>query len=120
MIELPDIIRVVCLELGVEPSCLGGPCRHKRVVMAREAYVHLAKLLTTHSYPEISRHIGKTHSTLITAHHRLEYSLETGKVWGVDDDGRDVLVSSLIRKMHKQLTDRAARKAARLKEQEAA
>ena len=69
-----DLIRdEVCRFLRVEPSELMGKGRHKRVVLARSLIAHLARTLTTMSYPEIARALGRpNHSTIVTACKRVQ------------------------------------------------
>lgn len=72
-IPIERIVRVVCEDLGVTREELSGRTRHKRVVLARELLVHAARELTTASYPEIARAMGRSnHSTVITAARRIE------------------------------------------------
>jgi chromosomal replication initiator protein len=67
--------------LGVEVADLSGKGRHKTVVLAREMTVHLARRLTTASFPEIARSMGReNHSTALTAHKRLETALAAGEL----------------------------------------
>ena len=62
----------VARSLRVELHDMAGKGRHKRVVLARAIVVHLARRLTTLSYPEIARAMGRpNHSSVITAHNRL-------------------------------------------------
>lgn len=71
-VPVAQIAAEVCRQLGVEVSDLSGKGRHKTVVLARELTVHLARRLTTCSYPEIARALGRdNHSTVLTAHKRL-------------------------------------------------
>ena len=62
---------------GIEPDELLGRGRHRRVVLARSLVVHLARELTTLSFPEIARGLGReNHSTVHTAARRIERELE--------------------------------------------
>jgi chromosomal replication initiation ATPase DnaA len=72
------IVDQVCLALAVEKRDFEGTGRHKRVVLARELVSYLARELTTQSYPEIARAMGRdNHSTIIAAQRRLKGLLET-------------------------------------------
>jgi chromosomal replication initiator protein len=54
-----------------------GSGRHKRVVLARSLTVLLARRLTTASFPEIARAMGRpNHSTIVTAHQRISGQLD--------------------------------------------
>ncbi|MBX3390442.1 MAG: ATP-binding protein [Phycisphaeraceae bacterium] len=62
----------VARRLRVELSDMAGKGRHPRVVLARSIIVHLARRLTTLSFPEIARAMNRpNHSSVITAHNRL-------------------------------------------------
>ena len=76
-VRLGEIINSVCSRLGIEPDELLGRGRHRRVVLARSLVVHLARELTTLSFPEIARGLGReNHSTVHTAARRIERELE--------------------------------------------
>ncbi|MCA9303052.1 MAG: AAA family ATPase [Phycisphaerales bacterium] len=80
-IAMGTIIGVVCESLAVTRSDLGGRGRQKKVVLARELCVHLAKNLTTRSTPEIAHAIGRpNHSTIITAANRIKGKIEDGAI----------------------------------------
>ncbi|MEE2682201.1 MAG: DnaA/Hda family protein [Planctomycetota bacterium] len=75
-VRLGEIISSVCERLGIEPDELLGRGRHRRVVLARSLVVHLARELTTLSFPEIARGLGReNHSTVHTAARRIEREL---------------------------------------------
>ncbi len=77
-IPVQTIVDFVCRNLQVDVGEFMGRGRHKRVVFARSLASHLSRLLTTQSFPEIARAMGRTnHSTVITAQRRLQRSLET-------------------------------------------
>lgn len=63
-----EVARALCVDLGE----MAGTGRHRRVVLARSIVVYLARRLTTLSFPEIARAMGRpNHSSVITAHNRL-------------------------------------------------
>lgn len=71
-VRLNQIVDSVCSRIGVEPDELLGRGRHRRVVLARGLVVHLARELTTLSFPEIARGLGReNHSTVHTAARRI-------------------------------------------------
>jgi chromosomal replication initiator protein len=77
-VSVKAIIEHVCEALCVEPADFRGKGRHKRVVFARSIVSHLARELTTQSFPEIARAMGRdNHSTIITAQRRLVQMLAT-------------------------------------------
>lgn len=72
-LSLDSIIRTVCDELSVSLSDLRGKGRRKKVVLARELIIHLARQLTSKSFPEIAHELGRSnHSTVITAAKRFK------------------------------------------------
>ncbi len=77
-VRLGSIVEAVCTRLRVSREDLVGNGRHGRTVVARGVVAHLARELTTHSYPEIARALGRdTHSAVHTAARRLKGMLET-------------------------------------------
>jgi chromosomal replication initiator protein len=77
-IPIETITSEVCRAMTVDITELMGTGRHKRVVLARAICVHVARKLTTLSYPEIARGMGRpNHSTVITAHQRLNQQFTT-------------------------------------------
>lgn len=76
-VRLGEIIEAVCTRIGVEADELLGRGRHRRVVLARGLVVHLARELTTLSFPEIARGLGReNHSTVHTAARRILRNLQ--------------------------------------------
>jgi len=79
-VRMTLIIEEVCRVLRVEASELFGKGRHKRVVLARSVCAVLGRSLTTMSYPEIARALGRpNHSTVVTAVQRLEGQVARGE-----------------------------------------
>ena len=71
-VRIDAIITHTCAALAVDVADLSGKTRHPRVVLSRAIITHLARQLTTLSYPEIARAIGRpNHSTVITAFQRF-------------------------------------------------
>lgn len=71
-VPIATIVSETCRALGVDVSEFLGRGRHKRVVLARSLVAHLSRRLTTQSYPEIARAMGRpNHSTVITAERRI-------------------------------------------------
>ena len=78
-LRMEEIIDTVAHEMGVEASEMRGAGRHGRVVLARGLAVHIARRLTTRSYPEISASMGRpTHSFAVMAHKRFREKIEAG------------------------------------------
>jgi chromosomal replication initiator protein len=75
-VRMEQIIEHTCRTLRVQPSDLMSKGRHKRVVMARALSAHLARSLTTLSFPDIARALGRpNHSTVVTACKRIEQQM---------------------------------------------
>ncbi len=84
-IGLDTIISRICQEMTVSKSDLTGKGRQKKVVMARELIVHIARNLTSKSFPEIAHAIGRpNHSTVITAAKRFKNRIASGTPIAVD------------------------------------
>ncbi|MFN0133532.1 MAG: DnaA ATPase domain-containing protein [Phycisphaerales bacterium] len=66
------IIAEVCRTLRVTDAELRGTGRHPRVVLARGLIVHLCRAMTTLSFPEIARAMGRpNHSSVVTSGKRF-------------------------------------------------
>ncbi|MAO24995.1 MAG: hypothetical protein CMJ25_29990 [Phycisphaerae bacterium] len=79
-IALDDITRTICAELSVSLGDLRGKGRQKKVVLARELITHLARQLTSKSFPEIAHMLGRSnHSTVITAAKRFKDRLSASQ-----------------------------------------
>jgi chromosomal replication initiator protein len=76
-LQIATIVDVVCDRMVVSRAELLGTGRHRRVVTARGLVAWLARELTTMSYPEIARALGrKNHSTVHTAAARITRQLQ--------------------------------------------
>lgn len=85
-VRINDVVERVAARLGVEREEVLGSGRHRRVVLARSVVVYLTRELTTQSFPEIARALGRdTHSTAHTAAKRIEQMLEEGARVDVGD-----------------------------------
>ena len=88
-VRLGHIVEAVCDRMRVSREDLLGSGRHARTVAARGLVAHLARELTTHSYPEIARALGRdTHSAVHTAAKRLRVMIEADQK--VTSDGEPV------------------------------
>lgn len=101
-----EILELVCGALGVDPSEALGRGRHKRVVLARSVAMHLARELTTLSYPEIATALSRpNHSTVITACQRVRKQIEQGETCDVGDMGQ-VTIADLCARLRARLASR--------------
>lgn len=72
VVNLPEIIRMVCEGFGVAAESLGSKSRKQEYVQARNTIFYLARKHTALSLQEIGRHFGRTHSTVIKGITSLE------------------------------------------------
>ncbi len=71
-IRFDAILETVAEHLHVERAAILGTNRNRNVVLARSMVIHLARLMTSMSYPEIAAAMGRNnHSTIITAAKRI-------------------------------------------------
>lgn len=76
-IQLARIVETSCEVMGVSPSEFVSRSRMPKVVYAHWICAVLCRRLTTASYPEIARAMGRpTHSTIIAAVQRMELECE--------------------------------------------
>jgi chromosomal replication initiator protein len=106
-LKLDQITAHVCRVLGVEFDELTGNGRRPQVVLARSLISHLARRLTTLSFPEIARGIGRpTHSTIIAACQRLQGQMDSETPPTVDLGGTVLTVKELCERMAGELSAR--------------
>lgn len=106
-LKLDQITAHVCRVLGVEFDELTGNGRRPQVVLARSLISHLARRLTTLSFPEIARGIGRpTHSTIIAACQRLQAQMDSETPPTVDLGGTVLTVKELAERMAGELAAR--------------
>ncbi|MHC5113474.1 MAG: DnaA ATPase domain-containing protein [Planctomycetota bacterium] len=87
-VRIGTVIDVVCARLGISRPELMSSSRHRRVVLGRGLVAYLGREMTTHSYPEIARALGRAyHSTIHTAHQRLARQQRANEV--VDPGGSE-------------------------------
>jgi chromosomal replication initiator protein len=79
-VRMEMICQEVCRTLGVQLEEVLGRSKHARVVLARTLCTFIARKLTTMSFPEIARALGRgNHSTVVTANKRFERQIAEGK-----------------------------------------
>lgn len=75
-VHIDHILDAVADVTAVPRTQIVGSSRHAHVVVARSLTIHLARQMTTMSYPEIALSLGRrNHSTVITAAQRMEKQL---------------------------------------------
>jgi chromosomal replication initiation ATPase DnaA len=76
-IRIATVVDVICEELAVSRAELMSSSRHRKVVLGRALVAFLGRDMTTHSYPEIARELGRAyHSSVHTAEQRFKRQLE--------------------------------------------
>jgi chromosomal replication initiator protein len=103
-VRLEQIVRLVCDHLAVDRAQVMARGRHARIVLARSIIIHLARRLTTLSYPELARELARpNHSTIITAAQRVDDQirrrLPIPLVESLGVDRLDLLVDLLHQKL---------------------
>ncbi len=77
-VKLDDIQRVVCDFFGVDGKALRSDDRHKSVSQPRMLAMWLARKYTQSAWREIGTYFGgRSHSTVISAHRRIEKQLNS-------------------------------------------
>jgi chromosomal replication initiator protein len=108
--RLEVIVRRVTEAMHVDLSEVMGTSRHKRVVLARGVAAALARRLTTCSFPEIARSLGRPgHSGVIAATQRIEKMIESGGRCDAGPTIRDISIRDLLDRLTAELQNRPAR-----------
>jgi chromosomal replication initiator protein len=88
-----EIVEATAGEFGIQREELLARDRRPNVAMARQVAMYVARELTSHSLPEIGRHIGgRNHATVLHAVNRVRTAIET-------DPAVDAVVNNLIRQL---------------------
>ena len=86
-VRVAEILQAVCTTTGVEREDLVGIGRHRRVVTARGLAAHLAREMTTLSFPEIATALGRSsHSTIHAAAARYRNMIERSELLSARND----------------------------------
>lgn len=103
-LRIGEIIDVVCQRLAVERTDLLSTTRHRRVVLARGIVSHLARELTTLSYPEIGRALGRrNHSTVLTAGRRLAEQVEANEPVDLENGHPPIALRELVDQLRHEI-----------------
>ncbi len=96
-VRIGTVIDVVCRRVGIGRTDLMGTSRHRRVVLARALVAYLGRSLTTLSYPELARAIGRPyHSTVHTAEQRLCRQLVSKESVQAGDGQEPIALTELV------------------------
>jgi chromosomal replication initiator protein len=104
-ISLSDIEAVVAAYFGVTPADLHSTRRTKTVSAARMTAMYLARKHTNMSFPEIGRHMGKNHSSVVLAVQRMQRVLNDGNLleWVTPAGKKTMQASALLEMLSEQL-----------------
>lgn len=103
-IHVPQILDAACARVGVTTADVLGKSRHKRIVLARSVTAHLARQLTTQSFPEIARALGRSnHSTVIAACQRVEQQIADRAPCAVGPDLDGLTVADLCASLRRDI-----------------
>jgi chromosomal replication initiator protein len=111
-IRIQEICDCVCRTLGVQLDEVLGRSKHARVVLARTLCAYLARQMTTMSFPEIARALGRSnHSTVVTASQRFERQLGADQAVALGMDPGPDLSGLSLRALFERLRDEIQRSA---------
>ena len=103
-VTLAMIMDVVCQRLGVTRDDLTGTARHRRISLGRSLVAYLAREMTTRSYPEIGRALGRNnHSSVHAAANRLTRTLEEEPRIVLDRQEAPIDLVQLLGEIRKEL-----------------
>ncbi|MBL0926658.1 MAG: AAA family ATPase [Phycisphaerales bacterium] len=107
-VRVGTVIEAAAEAFGVTPSDVLGTGRHKRVVLARAVAAYLARTMTSHSFPEIARALGRVHhSTIVTAFQRLARQIEAGEVCDAGPEFDGVALADLCDRVKAEVLRRS-------------
>lgn len=108
-VRLEEVLEASCKEVGVTRDEVLSASRHQRVVLARGMVGLVARAVTSHSYPEIARAIGRrNHSTVITACRRLEKQIEAKQGVPLTPGAHDTPIADVFDRVKARLSSEAA------------
>ncbi|MHC4949099.1 MAG: helix-turn-helix domain-containing protein, partial [Planctomycetota bacterium] len=103
-VRMDTIIDTACGRLAVSRTDLMGSSRHERVVLARALVAYLGREMTSHSYPEIARAMGRSfHSSAHSAAGRLRQQLDEGRTVRVDGFEQPLPLRELVRRLRHEI-----------------
>lgn len=110
-VRIGTVIDTVCRRTGIGRPDLMGTSRHRRVVLARALVAYLGRSLTTLSYPELARAIGRPyHSTVHTAEQRLRRQLAAREHVQAGDAQEPIPLTELVDQLRHEISRATARK----------
>jgi len=109
-VRMHVIIAQTCSALAIDPAELATRTRHKRVVLARAIITYLSRALTTLSFPDIARAIGRpSHSTVITAYQRIQKQMGADEPVLLDHGAEPTTLNTLTRQLMEAVVHASAK-----------
>ncbi|MCA9296328.1 MAG: ATP-binding protein [Phycisphaerales bacterium] len=109
-VRVSVIIECVCDWLSVAKADLLGSSRHRRVVLGRALVAYLSRELTSHSFPEIARALGRSyHSTVHTADQRLRRQIASADTVALHAGQPPLAIKELVDQLRHEITRTAGR-----------
>jgi chromosomal replication initiator protein len=109
-VRVSVIIECVCDWLSVAKADLLGSSRHRRVVLGRALVAYLSRELTSHSFPEIARSLGRSyHSTVHTADQRLRRQIAAAETVALHTGQPPIAIKELVDQIRHEITRTAGR-----------
>ncbi len=103
-IRFASILDAICDEMMVDKSTVLSNDRHRQIVLARSLVVHLARELTTLSFPEIARQLARpNHSTVVTAHQRIARQFKADTTVRLPGRPGPMSLSALAESLHHRI-----------------
>jgi chromosomal replication initiator protein len=104
-VRIGAVIDVICRRVGISRNDLMGSSRHRRIVLGRALVAFLGREMTSHSYPEIARALGRSyHSTIHTAEQRLRRQMEAGETVDLAENESTLPVRELVDQLRHEIT----------------
>ena len=99
-VRFDEVLAAVTAGMNVAREQIVAGSRQREVVLARGLLVHLARELTTLSYPEMARALNKrSHSTLVSSRGRFKTLLEADAPLLLSGHGGAVTPSQLVERL---------------------
>jgi len=103
-VRMGTILDHVCQRLAISRADLMSSGRHRRVVLARALVAFLGREMTTQSYPEIARELGRSyHSTVHTAAQRLKKQMIENKPIDVGGTEKPLPLKELVDQLRHEI-----------------
>jgi chromosomal replication initiator protein len=104
-VRIGALIDTICQRLVITRADLMGSSRHRRMVLGRALVAYLGREMTSHSYPEIARALGRAyHSTIHTAEQRLRRQMEAKETVDLGEGEVNLPLRELVDQLRHEIT----------------